>query len=187
MLKLYTGDKKLIKDRIQQLANNVNMEIKYSKNIYSDLNNQYGLFFKPQVLYFIYEQKDFVDKESIESFLSKIDKSKSHVVCIIETELDKRSSFYKTFSKRIESLGTKQHTKTLDEKVNDFYNDYRTIVNIETKEAVSFLYKLFYDFRIGKYKREAGYCINLVLTGQAKTEDILKIFLLETLDKNKNI
>lgn len=179
MIKIYTGDKKLIKQKIQQLADG--MEIKYSRNIFSDLSKQYGLFFKPCVLYFIYDPADFNTKDKTEAFIRLAEKAKSYVVCIIETPLDKRGSFYKSFNKRIETLGNIQKEKTLDEKVQDFINNIETITNVDEKEAVSFLYKLFYNFRYNN-RETAGYCINLVLTGKIKTDLILKLFLSKIID-----
>ena len=182
MIKIYTGDKKLIKQKIQQLANG--MEIKYSRNILSGLSKQYGLFFKPSLFYFIFDPSDFNNKDKTETFIKLAEKAKSHVVCIIETPLDKRSSFYKSFNKRIETLGSIQKEKTLDEKVQDFINNIETITNVDEKEAVSFLYKLFYNFRYNN-REAAGYCINLVLTGKIKTDLILKLFLSKILDSKK--
>lgn len=173
------GDKKLIKQKIQQLADG--MEIKYSRNIFSDLSRQYGLFFKPSLLYFIFDPTDFNNKDKVETFIKLTEKAK--VVCIIETPLDKRSSFYKVFNKRIETLGTIQKEKTLDEKVQDFINNIETIQDIDEKEAVSFLYKLFYNFKYNN-RETAGYCINLVLTGKIKTDLILKLFLSKILDNS---
>ena len=155
----------------------------FSKNILSDLNKQYGLFFQQKPLYFIYNQKDFPNKESVEALI-RLSKGKD-VICIIEEELDKRSYFYKTFSKQI--IGKKQNKVSLDDKVQDFYKNIYNIKNISNKEAVSFLYKIFYDFKHKQYKNTAGRCINYVLTGKVKTEQILKVFLLEILDNNKKI
>lgn len=155
----------------------------FSKNILNDLKKQYGFFFKPKPLYFLYNAKDFPDKESIEALI-KLSDGKD-VICIIEEELDKRSCFYKTFSKQI--IGKKQNKITLDDKVQDFYKNINNIKNILPSESVSFLYKLFYDFRHKEYKQIAGKCINLVLTGEVKTEYILKIFILGCLDKQRKL
>lgn len=184
-LRLFTGEKKLIKKQIEELAKEYNMKVKYSKNIFYDLSKQYGLFFTPSLLYFIFDPKEISDKDSVSKLKELVGKSKVPVVCVIETTLDKRSSFYKTFNKSIEQLGELTIEKDLATKVQDFYNNIETITNIDTKEAVSFLYKLYYDFKHYEYKEIAGYCINLVLTGQVKTDLILKVFLAKVLDNRK--
>lgn len=178
MLKLFIGDRKLIKQKIEKLAKQYNVSIRYSTNILYDLSKQYGLFYTPALLYFIFDPKEINDKDSVNKFKELIEQSKLPVVCIIETTLDKRSIFYKTFHKNIENLG--------DEKINEdvvtkFYKNMETIKTIDTKEAISFLYKIYYGLK--QYKEIAGYCINLVLTGQVTTDLILKIFLTKLLDK----
>lgn len=177
MIKLYTGDKKLIKREIEKLANEHKVNIKYSTDILHDLQRQYGLFFTPALLYFILDPKEFPDKDSVDELRKLTMKSKVPVVCIIETSIDKRSSFYKIFHKEIKHLGDKEDRDT----VKEFYSNIEMITSIGTNEALSFLYKLYYGSYV--YKESAGYCINLVLTGQVKTDLILKVFLAKILDK----
>lgn len=180
--KLYTGDRRIIRAVMLEFATQNAMELQYSSNIQVDLAKQYGFFFKPKVLYFVYDATMFPDKETIDSFLQAVNNSKCPIICIVE-EIDKRSTFYKAFSKQIEVLGKIQQEPTLDDKVNAFYKDISNLSLVTNKEAVSFLYKLFYDFRRQKYKRAAGFCINAVLTGCVKVDDILKLFLIKSLDK----
>lgn len=177
MFNLYMGDKKLIKQEIEKLAREYKVEVKYSTNIFFDLHRQYGLFFVPCLFYFIFDPKEFSDKDSVDELKKLTMKSKIPIVCIIETNLDKRSSFYKTFHKEIKQLGG----ITDENIVTQFYNNIETIMSLEPKDAVSFLYKIYYS--PGRYKETAGYCINLILTGRVATDLILKIFLIKILDK----
>lgn len=178
MLNLYTGDRKLIKQQIEKLAKKYKVEVKYSTNILFEMQRQYGLFFTPCLFYFIFDPKEFSDKDSVDELKKLAMRSKIPIVCIIETNLDKRSSFYKIFHKEIKQLGG----ITDENIVTQFYNDIETITKLEPKDAVSFLYKIYYS--PGQYKEIAGYCINLVLTGRVTTDLILKIFLAKILDKS---
>lgn len=184
-LRLLTGDYNLIKEEIQKMANGI--DVVYSKNILSDLNFQYGLWYKPKLLYFLYDPSEISDKESVTTLINKTKTLKYPVVCVIETDIDKRSYFYTTFSKRIEVIGETKQEKTLDEKVVDFYNNINNIIEVTPKESISFLYKLFYNYKHKEYKNNAGYCINLVLTGRVKNDKILKVFFLKCLDKQNKI
>ena len=170
MIKFFSGDIKLIKEAIQQIADGT--EVQFSKDIISDTQRQYGLFYTPKVLYCLYDSN--VDYSKITS--------KTPVIVIIETKLDKRSSFYKKFGKQIKVFGNQKEV-TLDDKVNNFFKNRRTIAEVDESEMVSFLYKIFYDFKRPYYKEQAGKCINLVLTGKVRTNNIKQVFILELLDK----
>ena len=50
-LMFISGDRKQIKKEMQEIANG--LPIKYSRDIIQDLKKQYGLFYKPSLLYFI--------------------------------------------------------------------------------------------------------------------------------------
>ena len=170
MIKFFSGDIKLIKEAIQEIADGA--EVQFSKDIVSDTQRQYGLFYTPKVLYCLYDSN--VDYSKITS--------KTPVIVIIETKLDKRSSFYKQFGKQIKVFGNQKEV-TLDDKVNNFFKNRRTIAEVDESEMVSFLYKIFYDFKRPYYKEQAGKCINLVLTGKVRTNNIKQVFILELLDK----
>ena len=170
MIKFFSGDIKLIKEAIQEIADGA--EVQFSKDIVSDTQRQYGLFYTPKVLYCLYDSN--VDYSKITS--------KTPVIVIIETKLDKRSSFYKQFGKQIKVFGNQKEI-TLDDKVNNFFKNRRTIAEVDESEMVSFLYKIFYDFKRPYYKEQAGKCINLVLTGKVRTNNIKQVFILELLDK----
>lgn len=172
MIKFFSGNIKLIKEAIQEIAVDVNMKARFSKDIYKDVARQYGLFYTPEVLYCLYDSN--VDYSILNS--------KTPVIVIIETKLDKRSSFYKQFGKQIKVFGNQKEV-TLDDKVNNFFKDRRTIAEVDESEMVSFLYKIFYDFKRPYYKEQAGKCINLVLTGKVRTNNIKQVFILELLDK----
>lgn len=177
MFRILAGDKKLIDDTIQQISKDVKMEVKFSKNIFEDLKKQYGLFYTPRLLYFLYDEKD-MNVEALKNIPDRL-----NVVCVIETEIDKRGAFYKTFKDDIEFLGAKEVKETIDMKVARFKKDVLTALEVSPNESISFLYRLFYDFR---YKALAGRNINRVLTGKVKTNDIMKLFVLEVLDKYEN-
>lgn len=184
MFKLFTGDKQQIQQKIQTIAKEYKVDIQYSTNIVADLTRQYGLFYKPRLIYFLFDAKLFSAKEDVVAFKELVTKSKVPIICIIEQELDKRGSFYKTFNKQIEYAGS--ITQELD-AVKMFYKDISIITTIKPNESISFLYKIFYDFKHKQYKDIAGECINLVLTGKVTTNLILKVFLNKILDKKLNM
>ena len=173
--RIFTGNLQQIKETIKDIAKEENVEVKFSQDIFTDINKQYGLFYKPKLFYFFYSPNLF-DKDSLPNFLNKL---KHTVVCIVEEEIDKRSYFYKIFKDKIETIGKSYKEKTLDDKVEMFYKDNNTIQYISQKEIVSFLHKLFYNYKHKEYRQTAGYCLNLVLTGKVKVEYIKKVFINE--------
>ena len=163
MLKIYFGNR----NRILTELKAYNIPIRFSSD--ASKEKGFGLFNNNSITYFL------LADTSIDT-LKRLDSSKNKYVCIVE-KIDKRSSFYKEYNKRIIYL-------TNDEKetdiVTEFYRDIKTISQVSN--GINFLYQLFYR-RNCPDKMLAGFCINLVLTGKLKADLVLPLFLSLKLDK----
>ena len=174
MLKLYYGEYQLVKHTISQLATKNNMKIKYSTNIFDSLLTQHGLFSTPTCIYTLYDSNLFKDKSKYEYLVDACNNSSS-IYCIIIEGIDKKSSFYKYFKNDIEVVSKPKKSVNL---VDELYKDLHVLNTIEEKDRVSFLYKVYYDYKHRKYAKVAGFCINEVLTGKIPVKNIFQIFLL---------
>ena len=167
MLKVYIGNLVSIKYKIKELASKNNIsKIKFSKNIMSE--KFHGLFYKPTLFYFLYDKELFKDKDSIDNFIKFAESTDSIIVCILEEELDKKTSVYKKLKQYIEEINNTK-TKKIDEK-SEILKDLGYIYNIDNSKFISILFALSYS----KYKQSAGFVLSLILTGRMNNTELAK-------------
>lgn len=148
----------------------------YIDNI-ANVFNTYNLFTldnnENNTVYFIYNAKDFSNKEDIKIFLEKANSININIYCIIE-DIDKKTSFYKTIKNKIVNL-----KKEKEDNINKFYSDISIINEIEEAKIVSFLYGIYFNKKIRNmtYKKYAGIIINYILTGKVTSRMGKKLFL----------
>lgn len=171
MIYVYLGDYQLVKHSIAQLAKKYNMKIQYSENIFDSLSVDGCFFCTPKLIYTIYDSKLYKDYTSLKynSMNSK------NIYCIIIEDIDKKCSFYKQCKKDIIEVNKPSKQVNL---VDELYKNLEILNTIEEKDRLSFLYKVYYDRKHRHYAKQAGFCINEVLTGKIPVKNIFQIFLL---------
>lgn len=163
---------------IHYILGNINdIKAQYNIGTYVDIieyiNKPIGLFdTQKETVYFIYNPKDFKDKEDV-IFLENKTKDKE-IYCIIEN-IDKKSSFYKYIKPKLIDLSKSE--LTTKDKVNMFFENIHIINEVEDSEMVSFLYALYYNYKNLKYRNIAGKLINMVLTGKVNVKNLKKLLL----------
>ena len=170
---------------IKQYLNSNYNNIKYVDDIIKYLSNSnislFNISNSTKYVYFLYENKYFKDKESIDYFLELVkNKDELIIIGIIETDIDKRSAFYHAFKGKIKEVGkSKNDVPLIKEYQNYFYSGkFNKLYNIPANNIVSFLYALYFDYKHRKYKKTIGFIINQILQGKLKNENVLQYLIL---------
>lgn len=60
----------------------------------------------------------------------------------------------------------------------NFPKNMNVLKTVPKDKVVSFLYSVYYDFKLSRYKQTAGYIINLILEGKLPAENGIQFFIL---------
>lgn len=154
----------------------------FTEDIFKYINECSLFSIKKDNVYFLYDSNIKLDKKTVKEFDNKVNNLNYDVVCVIENELDKKSSFYKYFKNRIiyiDELPNNDIKKKTKEFIKASKKDKKAILlSLDKDEYVSFYYAVFYSvYGNNKYKWFSGYIISQILEGQLQIKDSLKLFI----------
>ena len=157
MLKIYCGDRNIIRQKIDNKYN-------YTNNIISSLQPQRKLFGNNSKYWWFDYNNELKTKDDIEYFIKLCDKY--DVICVLG-DIDKRSIFYKTFTKQIQYFNTTKQEFTI-----------KDILKIDDKDFITYLYKWYYN---NNHKQEIAKTINAILTGKLNVTNAKQYLYLLTI------
>ena len=162
MLTILQGNRTDCMKELKRIASDLPIEYRQENT----KKREYGLLYKPSVVYFLY------DNQPIE-FWEALETAKTHYVCICEITLDKRTAFYKKYKTAVKVCGTNGDIDNYQAFKQD---ELEGVAGTPEKDIVSLLYALFYKER--KYKSIASDLILAIVSGQITTAVAKKYLLL---------
>ena len=117
--------------------------------------------------------------KELKEFDRLVDNLSYDVICVVETQLDKKSAFYKHYKNKLEYV-EEFADKSVKSKAKSFLKtkDIDMLKQLEKNEYVSFLYAIYYGiYGNNQYKWNSGFIISQILEGQLRVEDSIKMFI----------
>lgn len=159
--------------------NDVLKDYKFVKNIFDYINTDSLFSPKKDDVYFLYTKEINLSTKELKKFDKLVDNLSYDVICVLETQLDKKSAFYKHYKNRLEYV-EEFADKSVKAKAKSFLKtkDVDILKQLEKNEYVSFLYAIYYGvYGNNKYKWNSGFIISQILEGQLRVEDSIKMFV----------
>lgn len=154
-------------------------DYKFIKNIFDYINTDSLFLQKKDDVYFLYTKEMNLSTKELKEFDKLADNLSYNVICIVETQLDKKSAFYKHYKNKLEYI-EEFVDKSVKAKAKNFLKtkDIYVLKQLEKNEYVSFLYAIYYGvYGNNKYKWNSGFVISQILEGQLRVEDSIKMFI----------
>ena len=152
---------------------------KFVKNVFDYINADSLFSPKKDNVYFLYTKEMNLSTKELKEFDRLVDNLSYSVICVVETQLDKKSAFYKHYKNKLEYL-EEFVDKSVKAKAKNFLKtkDIDVLKQLEKNEYVSFLYAIYYGvYGNNKYKWNGGFIISQILEGQLRVEDSIKMFV----------
>ena len=159
--------------------NDVLKDYKFVKNIFEYINTDSLFSPKKDNVYFLYTKEMSLSMKELKEFDKLVDKLSYNVICVVDTQLDKKSAFYKHYKNKLEYVEEFADT-SVKAKAKSFLKtkDIDVLKQLDKNEYVSFLYAVYYDvYGNNKYKWNSGFVISQILEGQLRVEDSIKMFV----------
>ena len=159
--------------------NNVLKDYKFVKNIFEYINADSLFSSKKDNVYFLYTKEMNLSAKELKVFDRIVDNLSYNVMCVVETQLDKKSAFYKHYKNKLEYI-EEFADKSVKAKAKSFLKtkDIGVLKKLDKNEYVSFLYAVYYGvYGSNKYKWNSGFIISQILEGQLRVEDSIKMFV----------
>lgn len=159
--------------------NDVLKDYKFVKNIFDYINTDSLFSPKTDDVYFLYTKEMNLPTKELKEFDKFVDNLSYNVICIVETQLDKKSAFYKQYKNKLEYV-EEFADKSVKAKAKSFLKtkDIEILKQLDKNEYVSFLYAIYYGvYGNNKYKWNSGFIISQILEGQLRVEDSIKMFV----------
>jgi hypothetical protein len=159
--------------------NDVLKDYKFVKNIFDYINADSLFFPKKDDAYFLYTKEMNLSTKELKEFDRLADNLSYNVICVVETQLDKKSAFYKHYKNKLEYVD-EFVDKSVRAKAKMFLKtkDIDILKQLDKNEYVSFLYAIYYGvYGNNKYKWNSGFVISQILEGQLRVEDSIKMFV----------
>ena len=154
-------------------------DYKFVKNVFDYINTDSLFSPKKDSVYFLYTKETNLSTKELKEFDRLVDNLSYDVICVVETQLDKKSAFYKHYKNKLEYI-EEFVDKSVKAKAKDFIKtkDIGVLKQLEKNEYVSFLYAIYYGvYDNNKYKWNSGFIISQILEGQLRVEDSIKMFV----------
>ena len=151
---------------------------KFVKNIFDYINADSLFSPKKDDVYFLYTKEMNLSTKELKEFDKLVDKLSYDVICVVETQLDKKSAFDKHYKNKLEYI-EEFSDKSVKAKAKNFLKtkDICVLKQLDKNEYVSFLYAIYYGYGNNKYKWNSGFIISQILEGQLRVEDSIKMFV----------
>ena len=159
--------------------NDVLKYYKFVKNIFDYINTDSLFTPKEDDIYFLYTKEMSLSAKELKEFDKLVDNLSYNVICVVETQLDKKSAFYKHYKNKLEYI-EEFADKSVKAKAKSFLKtkDINILKQLEKNEYVSFLYAIYYGvYGNNTYKWNSGFIISQILEGQLRVEDSIKMFV----------
>lgn len=159
--------------------NDVLKGYKFVKNIFDYINADSLFSPKKDDVYFLYTKEMNIPTKELKVFDRIVNNLSYNVICVVETQLDKKSDFYKHYKNKLEYT-EKFADKSVKAKARNFLKtkDIDVLKQLDKNEYVSFLYAIYYGvYGNNKYKWTSGFIISQILEGQLRVEDSVKMFV----------
>lgn len=159
--------------------NDVLKDYKFVKNVFDYINTDSLFSSKTDDVYFLYTKEMNLPTKELKEFDKFVDNLSYNVICIVETQLDKKSAFYKHYKNKLEYV-EEFADKSVKAKAKSFLKtkDIEILKQLDKNEYVSFLYAIYYGvYGNNKYKWNSGFIISQILEGQLRVEDSIKMFV----------
>ena len=171
MLRILVGNRTHLDDVLKNY--------KFVKNVFDYINTDSLFSPKKDDVYFLYTKEMNISTKELKEFDKLVDNLSYNVICIVETQLDKKSAFYKHYKNKLEYV-EEFVDKSVKAKAKNFLKtkDIDMLKQLEKNEYVSFLYAIYYGvYGNNKYKWNSGFVISQILEGQLRVEDSIKMFV----------
>ena len=171
MLRILVGNRTHLDDVLK--------DYKFVKNIFDYINADSLFSPKKDDVYFLYTKEMNLSTKELKEFDKVVDNLSYNVICVVETQLDKKSAFYKHYKNKLEYV-EEFADKSIKTKAKSFIKtkDIDILKQLEKNEYVSFLYAIYYGvYGNNKYKWNSGFVISQILEGQLRVEDSIKMFV----------
>lgn len=159
--------------------NDVLKDYKFVKNIFDYINADSLFFPKKDNVYFLYTKEMNLSTKELKEFDNLVDNLDYDIICVVETQLDKKSAFYKHYKSKLEYV-EEFADKSVKTKAKNFLKtkNIGVLKQLDKNEYVSFLYAIYYGvYGNNKYKWNSGFVISQILEGQLRVEDSIKMFV----------
>lgn len=159
--------------------NDVLKDYKFVKNIFDYINADSLFSQKKDDVYFLYTKEMNLSMKELKEFDKLVDNLSYDVICVVETQLDKKIAFYKHYKNKLEYV-EEFADKSVKAKAKSFLKtkDICVLKQLDKNEYVSFLYAIYYGvYGNNKYKWNSGFIISQILEGQLRVEDSIKMFV----------
>ena len=154
-------------------------DYKFVKNVFDYINTDSLFSPKKDNVYFLYTKEMNLSTKELKEFDRLVDNLSYNVICVVETQLDKKSAFYKHYKNKLEYVEEFIDT-SVKAKAKNFLKtkDIDILKQIDKNEYVSFLYSIYYGvYGNNKYKWTSGFIISQILEGQLRVKDSIKMFV----------
>ena len=154
-------------------------DYKFIKNIFDYINADSLFSPKKDNVYFLYTKEMNLSTKELKEFDRLVDNLSYDVICVVETQLDKKSAFYKHYKNKLEYV-EEFADKSVKAKAKNFLKakDINILKQLDKNKYVSFLYAIYYGVSgNNKYKWTSGFIISQILEGQLRVEDSIKMFV----------
>ena len=171
MLRILVGNRTHLDDVLKNY--------KFVKNVFDYINTDSLFSPKKDDVYFLYTKEMNLSTKELKEFDKLVDNLSYNVICVVETQLDKKSAFYKHYKNKLEYV-EEFADKSIKAKAKGFLKtkDIDVLKQLEKNEYVSFLYAIYYGvYENNKYKWNSGFVISQILEGQLRVEDSIKMFV----------
>ena len=171
MLRILVGNRTHLDDVLK--------DYKFVKNIFDYINTDSLFSPKTDDVYFLYTKEINLSTKELKEFDKVVDNLSYNVICVVETQLDKKSAFYKHYNNKLEYV-EEFADKSVKAKAKSFLKtkDIDVLKQLEKNECISFLYAIYYGvYGNNKYKWNSGFVISQILEGQLRVEDSIKMFV----------
>ena len=149
---------------------------KFVKNVFDYINADSLFSPKRDNVYYLYTKEMNLSVKELKEFDRIVDNLSYNIICVVETQLDKKSAFYKHYKNKLEYI-EEFADKSVKAKAKSFLKtkDICVLKQLDKNEYVSFLYAIYYGNN--KYKWNSGFVISQILEGQLRVEDSIKMFV----------
>lgn len=175
MFRILVGNINKVKEQLQEQYKS----FVFTNDIFDYINTT-GLFYNEKDnVYFLYTKEMSLPTKELKEFDKLVDNLSYDVICVVETQLDKKSAFYKHYKNKLEYV-EEFADKSVKSKAKSFLKtkDIDILKQLEKNEYVSFLYAIYYGvYGNNKYKWNSGFVISQILEGQLRVEDSIKMFV----------
>lgn len=154
-------------------------DVKFVKNIFDYINTDSLFSPKKDNVYFLYTKEMNLSTKELKELDRIVDNLSYDVICVVETQLDKKSAFYKHYKNKLEYV-EEFADKSVKVKAKSFLKtkDIEILKQLDKNEYVSFLYAIYYGvYGNNKYKWNSGFIISQILEGQLRVKDSIKMFV----------